>query len=82
MSKKKLNQAQEEAIQYTDGPLLIVAGAGTGKTTVITEKIAKYTMLFMTAVYVLELIIETKASFWICISEAELTEEPSAAIPL
>lgn len=40
MSKKQLNQAQEQAIQYTDGPLLIVAGAGTGKTTVITEKIA------------------------------------------
>ncbi len=40
MSEKKLNKAQEEAICYTDGPLLIVAGAGTGKTTVITEKIA------------------------------------------
>lgn len=40
MSQKSLNQAQEEAVRYTDGPLLIVAGAGTGKTTVITEKIA------------------------------------------
>jgi len=35
-----LNKAQKEAIQYMGGPLLIVAGAGTGKTTVITEKIA------------------------------------------
>ncbi len=40
MPELKLNQAQLEAINYVDGPLLIVAGAGTGKTTVITEKIS------------------------------------------
>ncbi len=40
MIKKSLNKAQQEAVEYTAGPLLIVAGAGTGKTTVITEKIA------------------------------------------
>lgn len=39
MSDNKLNKAQREAIEYVDGPLLIVAGAGTGKTTVITKKI-------------------------------------------
>lgn len=38
MNKKQLNKAQTEAVVYADGPLLIVAGAGTGKTTVITEK--------------------------------------------
>ncbi|MFA5210900.1 MAG: ATP-dependent DNA helicase [Patescibacteria group bacterium] len=37
----KLNKAQEEAVNYNDGPLLIIAGAGTGKTAVITEKIAR-----------------------------------------
>ena len=35
-----LNPSQQRAIEYTSGPLIIVAGAGTGKTTVITKKIA------------------------------------------
>ena len=35
-----LNKEQKAAVSHEDGPLLIVAGAGTGKTTVITRKIA------------------------------------------
>ncbi len=35
-----LNNAQKEAVLYLDGPLLIVAGAGSGKTKVLTSKIA------------------------------------------
>src|SRR3989344_3730923 len=34
-----LNTQQKEAVTHTGKPLLIVAGAGTGKTTVITRKI-------------------------------------------
>ena len=37
---KNLNEQQQQAVTHGDGPLLIVAGAGTGKTTVIANRIA------------------------------------------
>ena len=37
---KNLNKSQKDAVNYLDGPLLIVAGAGSGKTKVLTCRIA------------------------------------------
>ena len=37
---KNLNKAQKEAVLHLEGPLLIVAGAGSGKTKVLTSRIA------------------------------------------
>ena len=40
MNLEELNKEQKEAVLYNDGPLLIIAGAGAGKTKTLTTKVA------------------------------------------
>ncbi len=39
VEERQLNTEQKAAVRFGEGPLLIIAGAGTGKTTVVTERI-------------------------------------------
>jgi superfamily I DNA/RNA helicase len=62
MSEISLNKKQLEAVEYTDGPLLILAGAGAGKTKTISERIVRIVKKGISPKHILAVTFTNKAA--------------------
>src|SRR5688572_4668611 len=71
-----LNEAQCEAVTHPGGPLLVLAGAGSGKTRVITRRIAWLATEGTPPEHVLALTFSTRAAEEMRSRAEELLEEP------